>query len=95
MTDVNEATLITRLREMTLKQLKLLAKNLSIKLTGSTNKAEVIDRMLGMAQIGAIHGHSNLDNGNTTNTYISDEAKRVLKTLPPFSIVMAKHSVVS
>ena len=51
MTDVNEATLITRLREMTLKQLKLLAKNLSIKLTGSTNKAEVIDRMLGMAQI--------------------------------------------
>ena len=42
-TDNDEATLITQLRKMTLKQLKALAKNLNIKLTGSSKKAEVID----------------------------------------------------
>ena len=42
-TDDDQATLITELREMTLKQLKVLAKNLNIKLTGSSKKAEVID----------------------------------------------------
>ena len=87
LTDDDEATLTTNLRKMTLKQLKLLAKNLSIKLTGSTKKAEVIDRLLAMAQIGAIHGHSNLCNDGRANICISDEAKIVLKTLPPFSSV--------
>ena len=42
-TEDNEATLIFELRKMTLKQLKVLAKNLNIKLTGSSKKAEVID----------------------------------------------------
>ena len=55
-------------------------------------KAEAIDRMLAMAWIGAIHGHSNLGNDGSTNMYISDEAKRVLKTLPPFSSVTANLS---
>ena len=85
--DDDEATLTTNLRKMTLKQLKLLAKNLSIKLTGSTKKAEFIDRLLVMARIGAIHGHSNLCNDGTVNICINDEAKRVLKTLPPFSSI--------
>ena len=74
---------------MTLKQLKILAKNLSIKLTGSTKKAKVIDKMLAISWIGAIHGHSHLGNDSTTNMYVNNEAKRVLKTLPPFSSVMA------
>ena len=84
LTDDDEATLTTNLRKMTLKQLKLLAKNLSIKLTGSTKKAEVIDRLLAMARIRAIHGHSNLCNDGRANICISDETKIVLKTLPPF-----------
>ena len=42
-TDDGEATLITELRKMTLKQLKVLAKNLNIRLTGSSKKAEVIN----------------------------------------------------
>ena len=87
LTDDDEATLTTNLRKMTLKRLKLLAKNLSIKLTGSTKKAEVIDRLLTMARIGAIHGHSDLCNDGTANICVNDEAKRVLKTLPPFSSV--------
>ena len=84
LTDDDEATLTTNLRKMTLKQLKFLAKNLSIKLTGSTKKADVIDRLLAMARIGAIYGHSNLCNDGTANICISDEAKKVLKTLPLF-----------
>ena len=59
-TDDDEATLITELRKMTLKQLKALANNLNIKLTGSSKKAEVIDRMLAMSQIRAMHGHKPL-----------------------------------
>ena len=76
---------------MTLKQLKLLAKNLSIKVNGATKKAEVIDRLLAMARIGAIHGHSNLCNDGTANICISDEAKRALKALPPFSSALSLY----
>ena len=39
---------------MTLKQLKLLAKDCNICLTGSSKKGEVMDRILAMARIGAI-----------------------------------------
>ena len=92
LTDDDETTLTTNLRKMTLKQLKLLAKNLSIQLIGSTKKAELIDRLLAMARIGTIHGHSNLCNDGTANICISDEAKIVLKTLPPFSSVRTNWS---
>ena len=53
LTDDDEAMLMSRLREMTLKQLKVLAKKLNIKLTGSSNKSDVTDRMFAMAHIGA------------------------------------------
>ena len=85
-TDDDEATLTAKLRIMTLKQLKALAKNLNIKLTGSSKKAEVIDRMLAMSRIGAIRGHRT-SKGDTSITYITEEAKSVLKVLPPFSSV--------
>ena len=49
MNDDDEAMIMTRLREMTLKQLKVLAKKLNIKLTGSSKKSEVIDRMFAIA----------------------------------------------
>ena len=78
LTDDDEATIIIHLREMTLKQLKLLAKNLNVKLTGSTKKAEIIDRLLAMARIGAIHGHSNHCNDGTTN-YWSKSPSGILK----------------
>ena len=85
-TDDDEATLTAKLRIMTLKQLKALAKNLNIKLTGSSKKAEVIDRMLAMSWIGAIRGHRT-SKGDTSIMYITEEAKSVLKVLPPFSSV--------
>ena len=83
-TDDDEDMLITELRIMTLKQLKALAKNLNIKLTGSSKKAEVIDRMLAMSRIGVIRGHSTPKGDDTSITYITKEAKSVLKALPPF-----------
>ena len=69
LSDNDEATFIARLREITLKQQKLLAKKLSLKFTGSITKAEVINRMLTMDWIGAIRGDSILDNDCTTNIY--------------------------
>ena len=45
MNDDDEVMIMTHLREMTLKQLKILAKKLNTKLTGSSKKSEVIDRM--------------------------------------------------
>ena len=80
-TDDDEATLTTKLRIMTLKQLKTLAKNLNIKLTGSSKKAEVIDRMLAMSRIGAIREHRTSKGDDTSITYITEEAKSVLKAL--------------
>ena len=61
LTNDDEDMLMTHLREMTLKQLKLLAKKLNIKLTGSSKKSEVIDRMFTTAHIGAIRGQRNLE----------------------------------
>ena len=86
-TDDDEAMLTTKLRIMTLKQLKALAKNLNIKLTGSSKKAEVIDRMLAMSRIGAIRGHRTSKGDDASITYITEETKNVLKALPPFSSV--------
>ena len=43
LTDDDEAILMTHSRKMTLKQLKVLAKKLTIKLTVSSKKSEVIN----------------------------------------------------
>ena len=86
-TDDDEAMLITQLRKMTLKQLKALTKNLNIKLTGLSKKVEVIDRMLVMQQIGTICGHRTPKGDDTTSiTYITEEARSILKALPPFRV---------
>ena len=42
--------------------------------------------MLAMSRIGAIRGHRT-SKGDTSITYITEEAKSVLKVLPPFSSV--------
>ena len=88
LTDDDEVMLMACLREMTLKQLKLLANKLNIKLTGSSKKSEVIDRMFAMAHIGAIRGQRNSEGDDTTSvTYINEETKSLLKALPSFTSV--------
>jgi len=73
---------------MTLKQLKVLAKDCNIRLTGSSKKGEVMDRILAMARIGAIRGKHDGDDDEVTGiSYITDEVRGVLRTLPLFSKV--------
>ena len=73
---------------MTLKQLKVLAKDCNIRLTGSSKKGEVMDRILAMARISAIRGKHDEDDDEATGiSYITDEVKSVLRTLPLFSRV--------
>ena len=74
LTDDDEAILMTHLSKITLKQLKVLAKKLTIKLTGSSKKSEIIDQMFAMARIGAICGHRSLKGDDATSmTYINEE----------------------
>ena len=76
LTDDDKVMLMSSLREMTLKQLKVLAKKLNIKLTGSSKKSEVIDGMFAMAHIGVIRGQGISEGDDITSvTYINEETK--------------------
>jgi len=71
---------------MTLKQLKVLAKDCNIRLTGSLKKGEVMDRILAMARIGTIRGKHDGDDDEVTGiSYITDKVQGVLRTLLLFS----------
>ena len=51
------AILTNWLSAMTLKDLKSLMKNLGVRLTGSSRKGDIIERLIGMSHIGAIKKH--------------------------------------
>ena len=84
------AALINRLSAMTLKNLKSLAKSLGIRLTGSSRKGDIIERLIGMARIGAIKKRAEREEegDEITITYLTEEVKGVLRALPPFSNVV-------
>ena len=75
---------------MILKNLKLLAKSLGICLTGSSRKGNIIERLIGMARIGAIKKRAEREEegDEITIMYLTEEVKGVLRALPPFSNVM-------
>ena len=59
LSDDEIATLRASLEGRTVKDLRLLAKTLSVKLTGSSRKADIADRLIVMGKIGAIRGEAN------------------------------------
>jgi len=69
--------------------LQKIASSLSIRLTGSTRKKDIVDRIIGMAQIGAVHDSSGEENGEDmiAISYLTEEVKSFLKSLPTFSSV--------
>jgi len=75
---------------MTLKNLKLLAKNLGVRLTGSLRKGNIIERLIGMARIGAIRKRAQPkeEDEEITITYLTEEVKGIPKALPAFSSVV-------
>ena len=85
------------LSKKTLKELWLLAKSVSVKLTGSSRKLDIIDCLIAMGKIGAIQDPS-MDDGEVMISYITNEVKGVLQSLLPFESVkdwckdLYKHS---
>ena len=67
-----------------------MAKSLGIRLTGSSRKGDIIERLIGMARIGAIKKYAQREEGGDVIaiTYLTEEVKGVLRTLPPFSSVV-------
>ena len=57
-----------------------------MRLTGSSRKHDIIDHLIAMGKIGAIRDPS-MDDGEVMISYITDEVKEVLRSLPPFESV--------
>ena len=69
----------------TLQELRIFAKDVSVRLAGLSWKADIVNQMIGMARIGAIQDGS-LNEGNGIS-YKTDEVRGVLHGLPEFSCV--------
>ena len=85
LTDEEMLELQDNLLKKTMKELGAIAKSISVKLAGSSRKADNVSRILAMAKIGAVHGKSSNDDAVSDSTginYITDELKNVLKQLP-------------
>ena len=64
------------LHKRTIKELHILAKSVSVRLTGSSRKGDIADCLIAMAKIGAARDVSLDDDTNDTTTeisYITDE----------------------
>ena len=71
-------------------ELRKIVSSLSVHLTGSTHKKDIVDRIVGMAQIGAVCDSSGEENGEDVIaiSYLTEEVKSFLKSLQLFSNVM-------
>ena len=69
--------------------LRSLLKCLGVRLTGAVRKGDIAERLLGMARIGAINKEASSDNDTTSVSilYLTDEVRRILSELPPFSSI--------
>ena len=70
-----------------------IAVEVSVQLTGSVRKNDIVDRLIGMAKIGATHkpsdDYSDDDcEASLAISYITKDVKRVLKGLPRFAGVI-------
>jgi len=77
----------TLLHKLKVQELKILAKEVHAHLTSSIRKDDIIDRIMGMARIGALQGGDCESDDITTISYLTEETKRVLRSLPYFATV--------
>ena len=71
--------------------LKKISVNVSVRLTGAVRKNEIIERLIGMAKIGATHRPVCNDNDSKALlniSYLTEDVKCVLDDLPAFSSVV-------
>ena len=71
---------------LSVKEIKAIAKNLSIRLTGSSKKADIIERLMAMARIKAIQKHHSREK-DINISYLTPDIKDVLRSFPLFSII--------
>ena len=84
----DELELLKRLLgSMKVDHLKKLSKRLGVRLTGAVRKSDITERLFGMARIGAIQPNGSDDTTPFGLSYLTEEVKRILSLLPPFSSV--------
>lgn len=72
--------------------LRKIVVEVSVRLTGAVRKNDIVDRLIGMAKIGATH--KPVDDGDDdceaslSISYITEDVKRILRGLPGFSSVV-------
>ena len=73
-----------------MKELITLTKSLGVRLTGSSRKVDMVDRLLAMAKIGAVRDMS-IDNATgdtfTGISYMTNEVVETLQQLPTFESI--------
>lgn len=87
MLDGDVEYLNTLLHRLKVQELKMLAKEVRVRLTGSFRKDDIVERMMGMARIGALQcGISESDDIGAIS-YLTEDTKIVLRSLPAFTSV--------
>lgn len=84
-----------QLCKRTVKELGALARSLGVRLAGSIRKADIIERLLSMARIGAVRDVSSQPNGETSGgvdefigiSYITPTVIEALRQLPTFESI--------
>ena len=89
MTDTETQVLRETLLANTVKELNTLARRVSVRLAGSSRKADIVERVLAMAKIGAVHDtlSNTVSDDFTGISYITDEVRAVLGQLPQFETI--------
>ena len=63
----------------------MLAKEVRVRLTGSLRKGDIIERMMGMARMGALQYESDTRSDNIrTILYLDEDTKHIIRCLPAF-----------
>ena len=88
LSDDEISALKDRLCSKTIQELRILAKGVNVRLTGSSRKVDIVDRLIGMARIGATRDDLLDEDVDFTGiSYITDEVRSALRSLPAFSSV--------
>ena len=85
--DEEVTDLTRRLKARCVPELKTLAKRLHVRLTGSKRKADIIERLINMAKMGLVRLDEDDDGDVPALTYVTDEVKELLRSLPKFDAV--------
>ena len=93
LSDSDVESLKASLASKKVQDLRKVAVEVSVRLTGSVRKKDIVDRLIGMAKTGATHKPSNDYSDNDCEaslaiSCITDDVKRFLKGLPRFASVV-------